>query len=83
MLTVAGQTAEPNGLKFIEGTLKYPRENIGKSNLNLNFFLQKSIFSHGQRRALQLVDIYMLAVAIARKTKEAKKFRFIFSNLFF
>ena len=29
MSAIAGQTAGPNGLTFFEGTLEYPRGNIG------------------------------------------------------
>jgi len=44
---IAGHTAGPNGLKFIEETHGYPQGN----NFYIRFFI-----IHGQRRALQLVN---------------------------
>ena len=43
---LAGQTAGPNGLKFLVGTQGQPR---GVTQA------KKSFFSHGQRRALQII----------------------------
>ena len=54
MLPIAGKTAEPNGLKKIVDTKWWPGGVIGKKKIE--FFSSKYyFFSHGQRRALQLV----------------------------
>ena len=57
MLPIAGQTAGPNGLKFVADTqpgsiLSNENQNSFFLVLNKNFF----IFSNGQHRGLQLVD---------------------------
>ena len=48
MSAVAGQTAEPNGLKFLKGTLKYHESNISsikkKSTGNAGYFSLFVIF---------------------------------------
>ena len=56
MLSIAGQTALPNWLKFMGG-LGFKKLNFFKIILlNLNFF--QTFISHGQHRALQLVVYY-------------------------
>ena len=67
MLPIAGQTAGPNGLKWVaEGYLRL------KKNSKIFFFkfFSSNFFFHGQRRALQLVyriqqdiRIYMSPIA--------------------
>ena len=52
MLPIAGQTAEPIGLKFFVVTHGWPGGVISKKKFEIFFF-------HGQRRALQLVYIHI------------------------
>ena len=54
MLPLAGQTAGPNGLKFFVNTHGWLGGVLGNNNKISNIFLT-IFFSHGQRRALQLV----------------------------
>ena len=64
MLRIAGQTTGPIGLNFFVEIHAWPGGVIGykDSNFFILNILFKDIFSnffHGQRRALQLVDLYV------------------------
>ena len=65
MFPIAGQTAGPIGLNFFVDTHGWPG---GDKGLKKSIFFSK-FFSHGQRRALQLV-FYILQILSLRKEIE-------------